>query len=288
MLPQPNTRHVNARWLGISADQPRLNSALALSEIDGKTRHAVGRLHLLQWRRSSCSLRAPSPRIFRCCDDAARVVAARTCALAASRVSSKPSSRASARQASNSASRLTVALGTSRPQRRQLHALRRPIAVLGSRRLDGLAPFRECPFDAPRNRRDPEAVADPLDGVAGTLELVRQRRSVLGARPLLRLVQLAADDGAPGAVTARRQVEDEDVAVQLRIELAAGVMVEGGHQQPGCRLAHGAALAAARPGGRPLQVLRRRRDRGSVRASRLSSGLAPRIAPTARIPIWAR
>ena len=194
-------------------------------------------------------------------------VVGRTCALAASRVSSKPSSRASARQASNRASRVrhrawpvaSAALPVPCPSATDSRAGQpRP-------RSPGAAWRTPVRYGA-RNRRDAEAVADPLDGIAGALELLRQRRSVFGARPLLRLVQLAADDGAPGAVPARRQVEDEHVAVQLRIELAAGVMVEGGHQQPGRRLAHGAAFATARPRGRPLQVARRRRDRGSVRA----------------------
>jgi hypothetical protein len=117
--------------------------------------------------------------------------------------------------------------------------------MLGSGRLDRLAPFGEHAFDTARNCGDSEAVPQPLDNVAGALELARQHGSVFGARLLLRLVQLATDNGTPGAVPARRKVEDERVAVQLRIELAAGVMVEG-CQQPSRRLTDGAAFATAR------------------------------------------
>jgi hypothetical protein len=53
----------------------------------------------------------------------------------------------------NGRRRLTpdIALGPPRSQRRQFHAPRRSIAVLGGRRLDRLPALRERPFDAGRN-----------------------------------------------------------------------------------------------------------------------------------------
>src|SRR5581483_7717713 len=104
------------------------------------------------------------------------------------------------------------------------HAPRRPIAVLRGCRLDRLTSLGERPLHMRRDRGSAEIVAGPLNGMAGTLELDRQRGSVDGAGSFLRLVELAADDGAPGAIAARRQVEDEHMRMQLRIELAAGVM----------------------------------------------------------------
>src|SRR5262249_9161260 len=77
---------------------------------------------------------------------------------------------------------------------------------------------------------------------------------VIAADRLVVVHQRLHRDGAPGAVLARRQVENEHVAVQLRIELAAGVMIETHHHEAGTPLADGAGLAAAGAGRRALKM----------------------------------
>ncbi len=149
-----------------------------------------------------------------------------------------------------------IALGAPRAQRGKLHAPRRSIVVLRGCRLDRLAPLRECALDMARDYGNAEIVARPLNGKAGALELARQRGSVDGTRSLLRLVKLAADNGAPGAIAARCQIEDEHMRMQLRVEFPAGVMFEGRHQQPGRGLAGGPTLASPRPRSGLLQVSR--------------------------------
>ncbi len=125
-----------------------------------------------------------------------------------------------------------VAFRLSRPQCCQLHPFRRLVSVRLGRSLDRLAAFRERALDVTRDRGHAKAVRCPLDRVAGALQLGGERRSIHGAGLLLRLVQLAADDGAPGAIPARRQVENEHMRVQLRIELAAGVVIEPRQNSP--------------------------------------------------------
>jgi hypothetical protein len=79
--------------------------------------------------------------------------------------------------------------------------------VLFGRRLDRLPPLGESALDMTRDRGSAEAVAGPLDGVAGALELARQCSAVDCTRSFLGPVELATDDGAPGTIPDLRQFE---------------------------------------------------------------------------------
>jgi hypothetical protein len=111
------------------------------------------------------------------------------------------------------------------------------------RLLDGLAPLGEGALDMARDGRDTERVLVALQPDASSFELGCKGLTVGGAGLFLGLVELAPDDRAPAAVAAWGEVEDEGVGVQLRVGLAAGVIIELRHQKPGGLLARGSGAA---------------------------------------------
>jgi len=93
-----------------------------------------------------------------------------------------------------------------------------------------------------------------LDGVAIELESIGGVRAVDCARFLLSLVEIAADETAPGSIAARRKIEDEGMGVELGVEIAACVVVEAGNRQAGDRFADRAAFAAPSEGVMVFQM----------------------------------
>jgi len=155
---------------------------------------------------------------------------------------------------------LRFPLGAAGPQRREFHALRCSVPVEARSFLDRLSPFRKGAFDIAWNRGDVEVVLLPVEAPAKALQLVGQFAAIDGAGILLRLVKVAADDGAPAPVTARREVEDEAMGMKLRIGFAAGVVIELRHQQSSRVFPHTPSPSASPPGGRALKMRGRRLD----------------------------
>ena len=126
------------------------------------------------------------------------------------------------------------ALGGAGHQRRALgEALvvrRRAAAALGHRRLDLGAPGRERLDYRTRNAGDLETAVGMglLDAVAEPGEALRKLASVERAEQHLRLVEPLVGHRAPPAVGALDHVGDHRMGVGRRVEVARGVVAEGG------------------------------------------------------------
>ena len=116
-----------------------------------------------------------------------------------------------------------------------------------------------------RDGGEAEAVVVAGEDVALAFEFIAEMRAVSGTGGLLRLVELAADQAAPAAIAARRHVENEDMRVQLRVEVAARLMMELRGDKARDRLACGAAFAAPCEGVMIFKMLEggRARRRGA-------------------------
>ena len=131
-----------------------------------------------------------------------------------------------------------VALRGAAHQRRALGkpriVPRRPHAALGHARLDLGAPGREGVDGLARHARDlePAVAVGLLDSVAQPSEPARELAAVDGPDQHLRGVELLVGHGAPLAVLALDHVGDDGVRVELRVEIARGVVAEGGRDHP--------------------------------------------------------
>ena len=141
-------------------------------------------------------------------------------------------------------------LGLACAQRGEFHALGRTVTVCVSRLFDSLPAFGEGALDVAGDRLQAKACPEAFDSMALAFERVGEVLAVECAGFLLGLVEIAADETAPGSVPARGGVENERVRVQLGVKIAARVMMEAGDGQPGDRLADGTTLAA--PGERVM------------------------------------